>query len=162
MAWNYTREESNSFVTKIPEGAHRIRIKVADKTVSSTGNDMLTLKFEVSGYKGLIYHHIVFLKDKPEITNRNLTQFFDSFKDVPIPPAGEEFKLNEWIGKVGAAQIKHEEYNGNVNPKVNYFIHSDKQSNLPAWVEPANDDVNNSNGNDFLNVPAGLIDELPF
>ena len=160
MAWNYSREENSSFSTKIPEGKHRIRIKVADKTVSSSGNDMLTLKFEVSGYKGLIYHHIVFLKDRPEITNRNLTQFFDSFKDIP----DGDFNTANWIGKVGAAQIKHEEYNGNVNAKVNYFIHRDKQGDLPAWVEPENDftDSSAASGNDFVNVPEGLVDELPF
>lgn len=164
MAWNYTRDESSSFETKIPEGAHRIRIKVADKTISSTGNDMLTLKFEVSGHKGLIYHHIVFLKDRPEITNRNLTQFFDSFKDIP----DGDFDTSHWIGKVGAAQIKHEEWNGNVNAKVNWFIHRDKQSDLPAWVEPDNNNGGGntsggaSGGNDFVNIPDNLVEELPF
>lgn len=165
MAWNYTRDESSSFETRIPEGKHRIRIKVADKTVSSTGNDMLTLKFEVSGYKGLIYHHIVFLQDRPEITNRNLTQFFDSFKDIP----DGDFNTQHWIGKVGACVVKHEEWNGSVNAKVKSFIHANNQTDLPAWVEPPASDGSGSSsssssgsGNDFINVPDGLISELPF
>lgn len=156
MAWNYTRDESGSgFETRIPEGKHRIRIKGAEKTVSSSGNDMLTLQFEVSGYKGMIFHHIVFLQDRPQITNRNLTQFFDAFKDIP----DGDFNTANWIGKVGACTVKHEEYNGNINAKVDRFIPADKQGDLPAWVEP---DGDSAGGNDFINVPDGLIEEMPF
>ena len=129
MAWNYTREESNSFTTNIPEGAHRIRIKSAEKQVSKTGNDMLVLQFDVSGYKSTIYHYIVFLQDKPQITNRNLTQFFDAFKDIPEG----ELDMSKWVGAVGACMVKHEEYNGNINAKVDKFIPASEQGNLPAW-----------------------------
>ena len=147
MAWNFKRDEQ-TFETKIPEGEHRIRIKSAEKSVSKTGNDMLTLQFEVSGFDATIYHYIVFLQDRPEITNRNLTRFFDSFKGIP------EGDLNtaNWIGKVGACRIKHEEYNGNKNAKIDYFISADKAENLPAWKEP---------DNGFKNVPTE-DDPIPF
>lgn len=131
MAWQYQREESNSFTTNIPEGKHRIRIKSAEKAVSKSGNDMLALQFDVSGYNTSLYHYIVFLQDKPEITNRMLTQFFDSFKDIP----DGEFDTSKWIGKVGACTVKHEEYNDNINAKVGYFIPADKQGDLPPWKE---------------------------
>ena len=134
MAWDFKREESSGFATKVPEGKHRIRIYEAEKAVSKSGNDMLVLKFEVSGYEDTLYHYITFMNDKPEITNRMLTQFFDSFKDIPEG----DFDTSHWIGKVGACTVKHEEYNGNVNAKVGYFIHKDKQGDLPAWKEPAN------------------------
>ena len=135
MAWDFKREESNTFVTKVPEGKHRIRIKDAEKAVSKNGNDMLVLQFEISGYKDLIYHYIVFMQDKPEITNRNLTQFFDSFKDIP----DGEFDTSKWIGKVGACTVKHEEYNDNINAKVDKFIPADKQGDLPPWQEMGSD-----------------------
>ena len=123
MAWNFKREETNSFTTKIPEGNHRIRIKSADKAVSKSGNDMLVLQFDVSGYTENIFHYITFMPDKPEITNRNLTQFFDAFKDI----ADGELDTAKWIGKVGACYVKHSEYNGNVNAKVDRFIPTGKQ-----------------------------------
>lgn len=152
MAWSYTRNESAGFRTAIAEGNHRIRIKSADKAVSKTGNDMITLQFDVSGSNETIFHHIVFLQDRPEITNRNLTRFFDAFKDI----SDGEFDMTKWIGKVGAAAIKHDEYNGNVNAKIDYFIAADKQDSLPAWIEP------NAVNSDDDGFP--IIDEkdLPF
>lgn len=128
--WNYQREESE--FKPIPEGKHRIRIKSADKTVSKGGNDMLALQFEVSGYNSVLYHYIVFMQDRPEITNRMLTQFFDSFKDIP----DGEFDTSKWIGKVGACQIKHEEYNDKITARLHFFIKADKQAGLPPWKEP--------------------------
>ena len=152
MSWTFQREEGNGFSTKIPEGKHRIRIKSAEKTVSKTGKDMLTLQFDVSGYDTILYHYIVFLPDRPEITNRNLTQFFDSFKDIPEG----DFDTSHWIGKVGACEIKHEEYNGKVNAKIKYFIHKDKQAELPNWTDP---DGTTYDSNGFT---TSIPDDLPF
>ena len=158
--WSYKREES-SFETNIPEGVHRIRIKNAEKAVSKQGKKMLTLQFEVSGFNSTIYHYIVFLEDRPEITNRNLTAFFDSFKDIP----DGEFDTSKWVGKVGAAYIKHEEYNGNTNAKISNFVKAEKQADLPAWKEPEKKSGAASVPTDnagFVNVPDGIKDELPF
>lgn len=157
MEWNYQRNETQAkdFVL-IPEGEHRIRIKSAEKAVSKSGNDMLILQFDVSGYESNLYHYIVFLVDKPQITNRNLTQFFDSFKDIPEG----EFDTSKWIGKVGACRVKHEDYNGRPSAKIHYFIHSKKQDNLPPWKEP---DGIERDENGFMNVDDATISEdLPF
>ncbi len=158
MAWDFKREENNSFNTNVPEGKHRIRVKSAEKAVSKSGNDMLVLQFDISGYNTILYHYITFMNDKPEITNRMLTAFFDAFKDIDEG----DFDMSHWIGKVGACTVKHEEYNGNVNAKLGYFIRADKQGDLPAWKEPSNSN-NSGNGNDdFKGVPDDLIKELPF
>lgn len=146
--WEYKREEQTFEL--IPEGEHRIRIKSADKAVSNSGNDMIAFQFEVSGYNSLLYHYIVFLDDKPEITNRNLTQFFDSFKDIP----DGDFNMRNWIGKVGACVVKHDEYNGNKSAKVRYFIKAEKQDVLPPWEEP-NSKTKASQDEDFT-------EDLPF
>ena len=151
MGWEYKREESNTF-KPIPEGKHRIRIKEAEKAVSKNGNDMLTLKFEVSGYSSMLFHHIVFLTDRPEMTNRMLTQFFDSFKDIE----DGNFKMDSWIGKVGACVVKHEEYNGEMQAKISWFIKADKQSDLPPWQEPKSKD------DEFMDVPPSVSDDMPF
>lgn len=155
MAWEYKREESEFQV--IPEGEYRIRIKSADKAVSKSGNDMLKLTFEVSGYNSLLFHYIVFMVDRPEITNRMLTQFFDSFKDIPEC----EFDTNKWIGKVGACKVKHEEYNGKQSAKIHYFINANKQGSLPAWKEPTNNttaSTSNTTGG-YADIE---IEDMPF
>lgn len=161
MAWSFKREESTGFNTNVPEGKHRIRVKSAEKAVSKSGNDMLALQFEISGYNSTLYHYIVFMDDKPEITNRMLTQFFDSFKDIPEG----DFDTSHWIGKVGACVVKHEEYNGNTNAKIRYFLTADKQDDLPAWVEPENGSqavVGAGSAGPNVDVPNGTDEDAPF
>lgn len=163
MAWEYKREE-RKFET-LPEGNYRIRIKDADKATSKAGRDMLSLQFEVSGSNTILYHYIVFLDDKPEITNRMLTQFFDSFKDIPEG----DFNMRNWIGKVGACKVKHEEYNGNINAKVHYFIAANKQGDLPPWKEPEGNGRKAGFGypeteadeNGFMKIPQEALDAIP-
>ena len=149
MAWEYKREESQ--FTQLPEGRYRIRIKSADKAVSKSGNDMLALQFEVSGSKQILYHYIVFLNNHPEITNRNLTQFFDSFKDIP----DGDFNMANWIGKVGGCQVKHDE---DGRAKIHYFIRAKQQESLPPWKEPGGVTVGEDG---FLKVEDVEDDEMP-
>ena len=129
MSWDYKREEQKFEV--LPEGKYRIRIESADKAISKNGNDMLSLKFSVSGSNSSLFHYIVFLDDRPEVTNRMLTSFFDSFKDI----AEGDFNMKNWIGKVGACMVKHQDYNGSPSAKISYFIPADKQDELPPWQE---------------------------
>lgn len=159
MAWKYERQERQFSI--LPEGEYRIRVRSAEKAVSKSGRDMLSLQFDVSGRNEILYHYIVFLDDKPEITNRMLTQFFDSFKDIPEG----DFNINNWIGKVGACKVKHEEtdYNGGTTQaRLHYFISADKQSSLPPWQEPSGTtkkkDWTDSGSDDFMPVPEGVED----
>lgn len=154
--WNYSREEQT--FKPLEEGDYRIRVKSAEKAVSKNGSDMLTLQFDVSGSRATLYHYIVFLPDRPEITNRNLTAFFDSFKDIKEG----DFKLANWVGKVGACHVKHEEYNGNPQAKIQYFIKVDKQDTLPAWKEPETEGGAKVDENGFMNVTDNIDEALPF
>lgn len=154
MAWKFQREESAGFTTNIPEGKHRIRIKSAEKAVSKSGNDMLVLQFDVSGYNATLYHYITFMTDKPDITNRMLTQFFDSFGGIKEG----DLNMKNWLGQVGACVVKHEEYNGNTNAKISYFLHKDKQEDLPNWKEPDGTEIGKDG---FQNVP-DIPENLPF
>lgn len=125
MEWNFKREETQ-FET-IPEGEHRCRIKEVEKAISKNGNDMLIVKLEISGYKSLLFHYITFMTDHPEITNRMLTQVFDSF-------GIEEgnFNISTWAGKAGGVMVKHDEDD---RAKVSYFLSKKKQETLPAWKD---------------------------
>lgn len=152
MSWSYERDETKPEYKPISKGKHRIRIKSAEKASSSKGNDMLALQFDVSGEPGTLYHYIVFLPDRPEITNRNLTQFFDAFPGIP----NGDFDMTHWIGKVGACEVKHEEWNGNMSAKIRYFIHADKQKDLPPWKEEGVDE------NGFVTPEAITDEQMPF
>lgn len=157
MSWEFKREERK--FTVLPEGVYRIRIKAAEKAVSKNGNDMLVLQFEVSGSNTILYHYITFMDNNPQMTNRMLTQFFDSFKDIPEG----DFNMQNWIGKVGACKVKHEEYNGDESAKISYFIHKDKQGNLPPWEEPSNSSSSSaSTGGSSTGYVEVSSDDCPF
>ena len=152
MAWNYQREETS--FAPLPEGKYRIRVSGVEKAQSKNGNEMLVLKFDVSGSAKTLYYYIVFMPDKPEITNGKLTQFFDSFKDIK----DGDFDILNWVGKVGACMIKHELYNGEKRERISYFIKADKQKDLPPWQEATTSSV--TAGTAFAPTASGY--DVPF
>ena len=171
MAWSYKREARQFPI--IPEGEYRIRIKDAEMRKSKTsGREMLALQFDVSGRNEILFHYIVFMDDTRENlkkTNWRLTQFFDSFKDIPEG----DFNVANWIGKVGACKVRHEEsdYNGGTTQaRIHYFIDATKAATLPPWSEPAGSakkkkdwTENACASDDFMPVPEGVndLDDIP-
>ena len=124
--WAYERVEQEFKPLQV--GKYRLRIKNAEKAVSNnSGNDMLIITFEVSGSNQTLIHYIPFLSDRPQITNRMLTSFFDSFG------IDGNFNLSSWIGKCGGCQTKMETYNGEDRAKIAYFLNKKQQESLPAW-----------------------------
>lgn len=155
--WNFdcSQYKEQSF-TPIPVGDHRVRIATAEEKVSSSGNQMIVLTLDVSGYNSRIWHNVVLNPEKQELTNQKLGELFNSFGIQP-----GNFNLAGWVGKVGAAKVKHEQYNGETSPKVHYFVGKDRQDKLPAWVEPSNKAaVTGGGNNDF--TPVDIPDDLPF
>ena len=132
--WNFNASdyEEQSF-KPIPIGDHRVRIASAEEQTSNSGRQMIKLVLEVSGYNSTIWHFIVFMSDNQKLTNQKLGELWNSFG---IPQGN--FNLQQWVGKVGAAKVKHEDYNGEPNAKISYFISKSKQDKLPAWKEPTN------------------------
>lgn len=127
MNWEFKHEESTYAI--VSEGKHRCIIENAEMAVSKKGNDMLIITLKFDNDEPSLRHYIVFMDDKPEITNRMLTQFFDSF-------GIEEgnFEVRSYIGKAGACQIKHQEDpNYGTQARVSYFIKKSLQDGLPAW-----------------------------
>ena len=157
ISWNFdnSQYEEQSF-KPIPQGEHRVRIASAEEQTSSKGNQMIKLVLDVSGYNSTIWHWIVFMPDNQKLTNQKLGELFSSFGIQP-----GNFNLTSWIGKTGAAKVKHELYEGETTVKVAYFIGKDRQDKLPAWKEPSNKAAVTGGGNaDF--TPVDVPDDLPF
>ena len=148
--WKFERVEQK--FDDIPVGQYRLRIKEVEKQVSQAGRDMLKLTFDVSGQARKLYHYIVFLDDRPEITNRNLTQLFDSFGIED-----SNFNLNSWVGKVGGCTVKHDE---DERAKVQYFLNKKQQEKLPPWQDVASD-ANPAPKREMAEVEVD-DDDLPF
>ena len=124
MAWQFKREESE--FPELPEGRYRVMIESAEMAVSkSSGNDMLVIKVVVSGTKKNLWNYITFLDDRPEITNRMLTQFFDCFGIED-----RDFNLSNYVGKLGGVQVKHDDQG---RAKIQYFLSKRQQEELPPW-----------------------------
>jgi hypothetical protein len=149
--FNATDYEEQSF-KPIPVGDHRMRISSAEEQTSSSGRQMIKLVLEVSGYSATIWHFIVFMPENQKLTNQKLGELWNSFGIQQ-----GNFNLNSWVGKVGAAKVKHEDYNGEPTAKIAYFINKDRQDKLPAWQEP-----NKSSGGGFEEIPTPSDDDLPF
>lgn len=159
MAINWTFDnsqyEEQSF-KPIPQGDHRVRIASAEEQTSGSGNQMIKLVLDVSGYNSTVWHWVVFVADNQKLTNQKLGELFASFGIQP-----GNFNLATWVGKTGAAKLKHEDYKGETTVKVAYFIGKDRQDKLPAWKEPSNKAaVTGGGNNDF--TPVDVPDDLPF
>ena len=137
IAWDFnaTDYEENSF-KPIPVGDHRVRIASAEEQTSSKGRPMVKLVLDVSGHNGTIWHYIVFMADNAKLTNQKLGELWNSFG---IPQG--DLNIANWVGKVGAARVKHEDYEGQPSPKVAFFISKDRQDKLSPWQEPGNKEL---------------------
>ena len=153
--WNFNAAdyEETSF-RPIPVGDYRVRIQSAEEQTSNSGKQMIKLVLEVSGYNSTIWHYVVFLPDNQKLTNQRLGELWNSFGIQQ-----GNFNLNSWVGKVGAAKVKHEDYNGEPSAKIAYFINKDRQDKLPAWKEPNNA---TSNGGNAEIIPAPTDADLPW
>lgn len=150
--WNFNANdyEEKSF-KPIPAGDHRVRIFDAIEKTSKSGNDMIEVTLEVSGYSSKVWYYLVLKKDDVKKTNQKLGEFWSSFA-IPMG----NFALNSWKGKVGGAKLVHEEYEGNTTVKVAYLLNGDRQEKLAPWREPS---VNSSAA--FVEVGVDEA-ELPF
>lgn len=113
----------------IPVGDHRVRIDdVAERTFNS-GNEGYEITLAVNGYSSKLWFYLVLDRNDPKKTNQRIGDFFNSF-GIADHNLGSG---KQWIGKVGAVRVKHEEYNGNNSAKVAYVINRKKQDKLEPW-----------------------------
>lgn len=139
--------------TLIPEGNHRVRISDVTERTFRSGNEGYEIVLEVSGYNSKIWYYLVLNPADVKQTNQNIGAFFNSFGIT-----GNQMGTGkQWIGKVGAARVKHEAYNGQTSAKVQYLINRSKQDELPQWQ---------GNGAPAKSAEQGFVqvddEELPF
>ena len=111
----------------IPTGDHRVRITDVVEKVSKNGNEMYELTLEVSGYNSRLWHYLVLDRNDPKKTNQRIGDFFNSFGIADYHLGSGK----QWIGKVGAVRVRHEEYMGNMSAKVAFLINKKGQDKLP-------------------------------
>jgi hypothetical protein len=132
--WNYNpnQYEERDF-SIIPEGNYRVRISDVVEKVFRSGNEGYEITLDVAGRNNKLWFYLVLNKQNEKQTNQNLGSFFNCFGiTVPIMGNGKQ-----WIGKVGGVKVKHEEYNGGMQAKVQYLLSKSKQDELPPWHNPA-------------------------
>ena len=115
----------------IPSGDHRVRIDDVVERTFSTGNEGYEMTLSVNGYSSKIWYYLVLDKNDLKKTNQRIGDFFNSF-GITDHHLGSG---KQWIGKVGAVRVKHEEYNGSMNAKVAFVISRKNQEKLEPWKD---------------------------
>jgi len=151
IGWKFdaNQYDPNKSFELIPVGDHRVRIETVEEQISkNTGYEMFKLTLSASGYGSKLFHYVVFMPDRPEITNQNLGTIFDSFGIQQ-----GNMNIYEWQGKVGAARVKHEQYDGKPQAKIAYFLLRSKQGDLPPWQEKGDKNFTSVREEEEVNVP---------
>ena len=153
--WTFNAEDySESDFSIIPAGDHRVRIMDVEEKVSKSGNEMYEITLAVNGHNSKLWFYLVLDKADPKKTNQRIGDFFNSFGIADRSMGSGK----QWVGKVGAVRVKHEEYNGNMSAKVAYVLSRKNQEKLEAWKTT-------SNGITIPNLtPVATVaeEELPF
>ena len=128
--WNFDQSQysENSFQV-IPTGDHRVRITDVVERKFNSGNEGYEITLEVSGYSSKLWFYLVLDKSNPAQTNQRIGEFFNSF-GITHTAMGTG---KQWIGRVGAVRVKHEDYQGMTRAKVGYCISRSNQEKLPMW-----------------------------
>lgn len=113
----------------IPVGDHRVRISEVSERTFNSGNQGFEIVLEVAAHNSKLWYYLVLDPTDTKKTNQRIGTFFDSFGITDVNLA----HYRAWVGKVGAARVKHEDYNGSARAKVAYFIAREKQDKLPEW-----------------------------
>ena len=132
--WNFDPNmyQENDF-TIIPAGDHRVRIiDVMERTFNS-GNEGYEITLAVNGHNSKLWFYLVLDASDPKKTNQRIGDFFNSFGITDHSMGSGK----QWIGKVGAVRVKHEEYNNAMSAKVAYVLNRKNQDKLAPWKNPA-------------------------
>lgn len=128
--WTYNANDYQEHdYSIIPEGNYRVRIDDVVEKVFRSGNEGYEIVLEVSGHSGKLWYYLVLDRSNEQMTNQKIGAFFSCFGITNTALGNGQ----QWIGKVGGARVKHEEYNGSTRAKVHYLLSKSKQDELPPW-----------------------------
>ena len=100
------------------EGEHIAKLKEVEEKVSSTGNDMLSVKFEVtkgSSTGATVYDNFV-------LTEKALWKLKSYLEVVGMKAEGKiQIDLDKLIGRACIIQVKYEEYDGKNRAKIDGY-----------------------------------------
>ena len=153
--WNFDQSQySENTFQVIPTGDHRVRISDVVERQFNSGNEGYEITLEVSGYNSKLWFYLVLDKSNPAQTNQRIGEFFNSFGITQTAMGTGK----QWIGRVGAVRVKHEDYQGMTRPKVAFCISRANQEKLPMWkngsAAPA--------ASPFVDMSVVNNDDLPF
>ena len=102
----------------LEEGIYTLRIAKAEETLSSTGNPMLKIEYDVVGVEG---NRKVW--DNYVLIDKCLFKLQELFKALGIPTDSiVEMDVAELVGSEVQAKIIQEEYNGDVMNRVKKIL----------------------------------------
>lgn len=147
LNWKFdVQDYLNGGAKPIEPGNYRVKIDAAEETYTKNGaKQMIKLKLKVNERSGFVWHYIVLDFDNKERTNKNLGDVFNSFGI-----SAGDLDLGHWVGKIGAAVIKQEDYQGKKLNRIDEFISIDKQGILPPWKEKES----------AANIPAAMSPQM--
>ena len=152
--WNYDPSQyKESNFSLIPVGDYRVRIADVVEKKFASGNEGYEFTLDVNGYAAKMWNYLVLDASDPARTNQRIGEFFDCF-GITSPAMGNG---KQWVGLVGAARIKHEDYKGEKRAKIAYWIARSRQEKLDAWK--------NVTGSAPVAAPVSQVEipaELPF
>ena len=100
----------------LEEGLYELTVAKAEETVSSTGNPMIKVEFDVAGFEGRkLWDNFVLI----EKTLWKVKEFFDA---VGLDTeAVVEMDVAELIGSTVKAKVFQEEYNGDTQNRIKKY-----------------------------------------
>ena len=155
MNWTFDPSQySEKNFEIIPVGDYRARIADVVEKQFKSGNEGYEITLAINGYSSRIWFYLVLDKGNPERTNQSIGDFFNSFGITSYAMGTGK----QWIGKVGAVRVKHEQYNGENQAKVAYCIGRDRQEKRAPWKGNAPTPTATATPTAQVEIP----DNLPF
>lgn len=125
-----------------PIGEYNFIVVNVEKTYAkSSGNPMLKVRLDLQGADGSVFDNLV-------ISEKAMFKLVTFFESIGLKKKGEPISVG--IGELadravnceGRCKIKHEEYNGKINAKVDkYIVLEPKKKQAPAKLTPAEEEA---------------------
>lgn len=124
-----------------PIGEYNFIVVDVEKTYAkSSGNPMLKVRLDLQGADGSVFDNLV-ISEKAMF---KLVTFFESIglkkKSEPISVGIGEL-ADRAVNCEGRCKIKHEEYNGKINAKVDKYIVLEPKKKAPEKLTPAEEEA---------------------